>query len=163
MKDFNKIVRIGNGHTYNGRAYGIYCKITYKAGRLSITGVEGPMRNGNACGSCGQIHMSYKTDEEIAKISPAPGWSHEKIREFFKVWDMWHLNDMRAGCQHQRAAGWGDKVITNEKEHPQGVLGKACPVCGYKYGTSWLKEDVPEAVLEYLRGLPETDTQPAWV
>ena len=23
------------------------------------------------------------------------------------VWQRWHLNDMQAGCEHQRAAGWG--------------------------------------------------------
>ena len=50
-----------------------------------------------------------------------------------------------------------------EDEHPEGYLGKACPVCGHKYGTKWLKREVPEDVLEWLKALPNTDVQPAWV
>lgn len=51
----------------------------------------------------------------------------------------------------------------NESEHSAGFLSKACPVCGYKYGSKWLKREVPEDVLEFLVGLPNTDKTPAWV
>lgn len=50
-----------------------------------------------------------------------------------------------------------------EKDHPDGILGKACPVCGYKYGTSWIKEDVPQEVIDWLFALPDTTVKPAWV
>ena len=33
----------------------------------------------------------------------------------------------------------------------------------YRYGTAWLKEKVPQEVLDFLVALPETDIQPAWV
>lgn len=39
-------------------------------------------------------------------------------------------------------------------EHPQGILTRACPVCGYKYGTASRKREVPESVLEFLHALP---------
>lgn len=55
-------------------------------------------------------------------------------------------------------AGW-----VRPNEHQRGVLTKPCPVCGYKYGTAWLREDVPEEVLEWLKSLPETTVKPAWV
>lgn len=29
-------------------------------------------------------------------------------------------------------------------QHPDGLLTKPCPVCGYKYGTAWLHEEIPE-------------------
>lgn len=29
-------------------------------------------------------------------------------------------------------------------EHPDGILGKPCPVCGYKYGTAWKYFSIPE-------------------
>lgn len=29
-------------------------------------------------------------------------------------------------------------------QHPDGLLGRPCPVCGYKYGTAWLHEEIPE-------------------
>ncbi len=227
---FNKTVHIGNGANGN-----VFCKITYSDdGRLSITGVEGPKRDGDAIGSCGQIIMS----EWDIKIY-APGWSELLVVQFRHVWDKWHLNGMRPNCEHQvgpewtskdvevvtyglsseghklrkeaqkeseRAALAGEVAALNEtgkalltdvwfkdmftppdadsplsslfevkkretkrtgwlhtNQHPNGFLAKACPVCGYKYGTKWLKETVPDDVLAFLLGLPDTDVQPAWV
>lgn len=49
------------------------------------------------------------------------------------------------------------------KDHPEGILTKPCPVCGYKYGTSWIKEEVPQEVIDWLFSLPDTKIQPAWV
>lgn len=228
-----KIVNLGKGQ------YGqVYCKIEItKAGRLSITGVEGPMSNGNCKGACGQIL------DHIVINEYAPGWDHDLLVKFLDVWDRWHLNDMRPGCEHQR--GWGKKTIkvnyynlnrdirdkqeairkefmcklslgkevmltpdeikiliypvdltvpgeTDNEEynlaranilksytlkrtktefaanvyptiHPEGVLTKPCPICGYEYGTSWLKEDLPHDIIYFLEGLPDSDVIPAWV
>ena len=58
----------------------------------------------------------------------------------------------------QKLDGW-----TYPAEHPGGVLTKPCPVCGYKYGSAWLKEEVPPNVIEYLESLPESATTPAWI
>ncbi len=43
------------------------------------------------------------------------------------------------------------------KLHPDPSCG------GYRYGSAWLKEAVPEDVLTWLNGLPDTDKAPAWV
>lgn len=51
---------------------------------------------------------------------------------------------------------WGDK-------HPDGILAKPCPVCGYKWGSSWRAECVPEEVLNWLEALPDSKRTPAWV
>lgn len=56
----------------------------------------------------------------------------------------------------------GDHGSTEERtlgylkpdEHPDGLLTKPCPVCGYKYGSAWLKEEVPENVIDWLFALP---------
>lgn len=48
-------------------------------------------------------------------------------------------------------------------EHELGFLGKKCPVCGYRYGTAWIKEDVPQEVIDWLFALPDARTRPAWV
>lgn len=66
--------------------------------------------------------------------------------------------DWNNGATEEKALGW-----LSPDEHPDGILGKPCPVCGYKYGTSWLKEDVPEDVLQFLYNLPDTTRKPAWV
>lgn len=57
-----------------------------------------------------------------------------------------------------KTAGW-----VYESEHPEGLLSKPCPTCGYKYGSAWRKEDVPQDVIDFLRSLPDTDKKPAWV
>ena len=224
----NKIVNLGKS------SYGqVFCHIKIKDGKLSITGVEGPIRNGNYRGSCGQIY----SDKLLEDITPGSDWSHTAIKKFFKVWEDWHLNDMRAGCIHQRK-NWNlyqeleipiygysnkfynmltsakngklsieeytyykevvplvDKIVIKKHtanseliekllaidciklkkteikkanwvhpyEHKDGILTKQCEVCGYSYGSAWLKETLPQEIIDYLRGLPETTLTPAWV
>lgn len=68
-----------------------------------------------------------------------------------------------SGCyevekRERKTAGW-----VTPAEHPAGVLTKPCAVCGYKYGTRWLLEAVPDAVVAYLAELPESRLTPAWV
>jgi len=50
-----------------------------------------------------------------------------------------------------------------ESQHPSGFLSKACPVCGYKYGSKWLREEVPAEVVDFLQSLPDSDVIPAWM
>lgn len=202
------------------------------------------MRNGDARGSCGQINIRECVNGELS-----PGWTADQLERLAVLWDRWHLNDMNACCEHQRAAGWleqareivtfynwslntetlirkqglekeckqrlhkGEAVqlvgeeleiynleslVTTDpqpsgkyahlygppsaglagivnptftkalgwlkpSEHPRGILCKECPECGYKYGSAWLKEEVPAAVLEELRSFPESELTPAWV
>ena len=235
MEDFKKVYRIGTAKTYRGRAYSVFVEAEYKDGRLSLHGVEGPTVGGNCIGGCGQIDMHLKPEH----LTPGPGWTRAKIARLLAIWGEWHLNDMKAGCEHQRAnwdtetkvtvtdyswttkyheltkkaaageltaeeyeefqaisakvtvvtvapnrpkyetddiraliaEGWIKAGRTEEKavnwvhpyEHPAGILAKPCEVCGYKYGTSWLKVEVPEEVLQELKDFPDTDRQPAWV
>jgi hypothetical protein len=49
------------------------------------------------------------------------------------------------------------------EEHPDGLLCRPCPVCGYKYGSAWKKEEVPQDVINWLFNLPDTTVRPAWV
>lgn len=243
----------------------VYVEIEFDGKRLSISGIAGP--------SCGQIQ------EPTDWVAFEPGWSQELTSKLWSIWRTWHLNDMHAGCQHQRANwdlekkiefdsysidwdvkrsiqrvfetdqrgsaaiqlnrppfggshaaallylldqagikpfGWsvipstpkaprskvaaklerefafikeGELAAYNEKafnnslrssvlnrpskppifkktetktanrvrpeEHPDGLLCKPCEVCGYKYGSAWLHEDVPGEVIEFLASLPE--------
>lgn len=41
-------------------------------------------------------------------------------------------------------------------DHPDGVLCKACPVCGYKYGTKWNYRPIPEKDLARIKEIIET-------
>lgn len=167
---------------------------------LSICGVEGPKSNGDCRGGCGQ------TRDALDRLTTfAPGWSAELAKQTREAWDRWHLNDMRAGCAHQRAAGWktcqghypplSDRVRFIDETDGSGLvhlkrtrvtltncagveetrvmedyigsefyhgdircsldcLSKPCPTCGYKYGSRWLFEPLPEAVLAFILALP---------
>jgi hypothetical protein len=99
----------------------VFCHAEYRDGKLSITGVVAPTKCGNARGGCGQIDMEFQHAndgvEELSKrayetkdIEFAQGWTSEVWYKFLDIWDLWHLNDMKATCEHQRAEGW-DKLV----------------------------------------------------
>lgn len=242
MEAFFKVVCLGKAQGWNRRgdevAANVFCKIEFNdQGKLSISGVVGPTPSGNALGFCGQIN-----DTPILEPNAAEGWTQELIAEFYTVWSNWHLNDMQAGCEHQRS--WvneeveiaeymlrteiftqqraimeqaeidlkekgfasiskhnqkllnleiafkaphdrNDKYVLTgefasyyalkgtekktlswltEEQHPRGFLSKACPECGYKYGTKWLFKEVPHHVLNFLRHtIKATEIPYAWV
>lgn len=157
----DKIVRIGRAPLTGN----LFCHIKFADGRLSITGVEGPKRNGDCRGCCGQIIMSEWNIQEYA-----PGWGADKVQEFRRVWGRWHLNYARAGTRKQEQI-----LKAHEADYPGFPVSRyewACGVLreagcyeddGHRYGSAWLREDVPLEVLEWLEALPETDIQPAWV
>lgn len=227
-KAFRRMLR--PGVTRDGS---LYVRVEWDGERLSLSGVEGPKRNGDARGSCGQCE-----DALSRLVSYAPEWTPERAEALRATWERWHLNDMRAGCEHQRAA-WDpsesievvsyrltseahklrrealeeaesaaregrvaeltptgrallrvdwykalhappdadsplagcyevDKRETKRAgwvyptEHPKGLLTKPCGVCGYKYGSEWKREEVPDDVLAFLVSLPESDIPCPW-
>ncbi len=232
-------VRTVRGNQQKARGY---CDINYDDGKLSITGVVGPMSNGDCKGSAGQCVGSIRDGEPNTK----EGWTREMVDKFCDIWGRWHLNDLNPCCKHQRELGWidqarepmykyhyklrreaADKKRMVEKsamshlrdgisfaptaeqsfyarldnfidgykpveedladyyepfwsisrgaiertergfvrfdEDDQGILLKPCPVCGYKYGTAWQTEEIPQDVIDWLFALPNTKIQPAWI
>ena len=113
-----------------------YAKIRYDGKRLSISGVIGPMRSGNCKGSAGQCV------EEIRKGIPTKEWNREMLDKFCDIWERWHLNDLHAGCEHQRDF---------EKEPYEKHALEVCPVCGHKYGSDWQREELPQEVIDMIK------------
>jgi len=155
----------------NGKTTPLFCKIEITDGKLSISGVEGPLASGNAVGGCGQIDMGYYHTNEaendkrykkghLTRIAEyTAGWSAPMFQKFLSVWHRWHLNDMRSACEHQRALGW-----KYEEHHDKKTFqGEACPTCGYKIGSACLKEELPQDVIDFLVSLPDSTTTPKWV
>lgn len=217
------------------KTYNVYVKIEFKNGRLSLSGVGGPLKNGHCIGGCGQ------NLEEIASGTPNNDWTTEMVKKLLDIWNEWHLNDVCAYCKHQKQLGWRELAqkeveiyhfqltskaieirrkakeelpcnLTKEEikvlnldfalthhepnlpesiakyyepkrsynginngvekkllgwlrpsDHPDGILCKPCPVCGYKYGTKWLKEDVPDDVIQWLFALPAAKVKPKYI
>jgi len=181
----NKVVRLGTVKRWEGgRSMSIYCEIRFTDDKLSISGVEGPLPSGNCLGACGQIDMHLRSEQ--ASIKLAPGWTRGKLARFFEVWERWHLNDLRAGTPEQMAElerrkaeytdrstshyEWACKVLAeagllevpNPIPAPQDDVSREWPKM-YRYGTAWLREEVPQDVLTFLASLPDTDRTPAWV
>jgi hypothetical protein len=207
-----KVINPGLADLGTPRKANVYIEIGFENGKLSLSGVEGPTVSGNARGGCGQIEMSMD-DDYINSMTFNDGWDKTTFKRMLNAWRAWHLNDMNAGCEHQRALGW-DKILLDDSKpktqdnmahwtypsrsiieqiiysayrkinnkkarklikntfkvdvwrdegHPKGAMTKPCPECGYKYGSAWLHEDVPQEVIDFLFSLPETQNTPAWV
>ena len=157
-----KIIRVGLIPLGGIRA-SVYCRIRYEDGNLGISGVVGPLPSGNCRGGCGQIDGEFAhrnpedNDPRFDHIHPqdikyAKGWDKELWYDFLDIWKKYHLNNLQAGCEHQRKLKWTTQQV-----------GKPCPTCGYKYGSKWLRTEVPREVVEFLRNLPDADQTPAWV
>ena len=106
-EDFKRIVRPAavpmQGRNGKPRRAPLWLTISYKAGRLSIMGVEGPLSNGDALGSCGQCGIDDKA-------VPLKGFTCADLARLREIWDRWHLNDMRPLSPEMRAAGWLEKA-----------------------------------------------------
>jgi hypothetical protein len=134
------------------------------------------LKEDNCFSMCAEIWNPRETDilqggqcvDSVAKYFP----HNMKAQRMVKIWERWHLNDMKADCVHQRESGWNKRRINPkelpnsranrdekgilaswvyEKEHPRGFLMKPCPVCGYKYGSAWLKEEIPQKVIDEIK------------
>lgn len=169
---FTHIVNIGRG------PYGyIFCQIKVRAKEkgvcLSIIGVEGPQRNGDCKGSCGQIVDTIEEYKDTQKIAYAEGWNETSLHTFVQIWEQYHLNDMTAGSPRQSLAlkqEFGKKgadynkaveFLTTQGLQPDAeFMHKGEP---YKYGSAWLFKEIPADVLKWLFMRPETTVIPAWV
>lgn len=103
--------------------------------------------------SYGQIADDLSDDSLI----PADGFEYSDILKIQSIWERWHLNDMRAGTPKQEAfiREWrlSNKYSYNEACKALNEAGLLIDN-GYRYGTSWLKEEVPKEVIKYLFSLP---------
>lgn len=170
MENFSRIVCPGNAVVYDNIAKIVVCRISYTDGRLSITGVHGPKRNGDTFGSCGQIRL-----EALDFNSFDTGWTQERVNMFASIWKRFHLNDMKAGSPAQEFY-----LQNNPIEDPLNYFDAASEALEsaglnpdpyytihngkpYKYGTTWLSMDVPEWALQWLHDLPQTERDYAWV
>ena len=101
----------------------------------------------------------------IAHGEPAPGMTDEALDKLLHIWEKWHLNNMRPACSHQVVLGWKFCPGHYKDGHhfycephlpgkPQlcdfpNMMGKPCPTCGYKLGSSWLFEPLPQDVIDW--------------
>lgn len=94
-------------------------------------GVSGSLwarRNSPDCYAAGQIIRAVKRLR-----TPT-------ARELCRLWDRWHLNDMKGACAH----------MTTPKVYDRDTA-PVCPESGYRYGSAWLVEEIPDEEIEAIR------------
>lgn len=71
----------------------------------------------------------------------------EKLAYIVGIWKRWHLNDLKAGCIHQKEFNCNE----NWEEQSKRETDK-CPQ-GYAYGSAWLVEPLPLEIVGELTGI----------
>ena len=162
MENFRKVVHIGT-FKFNNRLYSGYSRISLTDGCLSIVGVIGPTRNGNAQ-VCGQCYDQFK-NVEVFDV----GWNQSMLDEYISKWKRWHLNNMIPGSPRQmewiREQGVDLTYSEILEKMPESILhdseyyhnGKP-----YSYGSAWLREPVPDDVIDWFKALPDTVKECPW-
>ncbi len=103
---------------------------------------------------------TFTPGEEQAMFAALPvsakSFGKELDSPYYKPKKILYTGD--TGPIERQTRGW-----IRYDENPVGILCKPCPVCGYKYGTGWHKEEVPQEVIDWLFNLPNSIIEPAWV
>lgn len=150
-------ITIGTHTTYSKRKKDVRVEVRIyekKEGRPCLT-LLGTVGRGNGMEMAGQIFANGDKHDVLT----TPYLDAATLAKLYEIWGRWHLNDMRAGCIHQIAAGWNTKRLESGEweghayESEGGCLCKPCPVCGYKYGSQWLYEALPQEVIDWLVAL----------
>jgi len=157
------------------------CKSEEKGPALSFVG-NVPNRQKSDVEACGQVYADILDIIETKFIYDI-GWNKAKVERLVAIWKRWHMNDFRAGCEHQRAERWHERPIdvnrpidtygfhfkgqrhpswnmlvwVTRNEHPEGLLLRPCPTCGYEYGSEWLYEPIPAEILAEIETFPTVD------
>lgn len=108
----------GNG----SRRPAVHLEAELTASRFSISGdLRRPGASDIDAG--GQIDAMLRDALERRAIRFAPGWTPARLAEVLELWKVWHLNDMTAGCEHQRAG-----VATDDDDTAAGTPWDARPI-----------------------------------
>lgn len=151
----------------------VFVTVVWDGEELHFTGVEGPKRNGDCSGGCGQIEMHWRENPECWTYG-SPDMPRARVERLMELWDRWHLNHMKAGSPAQEAWLRANPVKVVYPESHLDVALVALTAVGlqpdpdhigsngkpYSYGAQWLKEEVPHDVLVELLTYPTSDKLP---
>lgn len=148
--DFTKVVNPG---VVDRR--GLPTTIRYENGRLSMTGSTGQ--------SIVQFReYDHRGHRSIRDVKPRKGWTPKTVRQLHDVWNRWHLNDMKAGtpAQEEHLRRNPVNAVYPNSHYDAAVASLTAaglhpdPETGHRYGSEWLREEVPSEVLHFLATLP---------
>lgn len=152
-----KVIQLGKvAYSSSRKVNAVDLEIALTDGRLSI---------------CGNIWNAHHTDivtggqiiDQIADLFPG----NSQVQLIHSIWKKWHLNYMKAGspaqeCHLKKHSGefpgypvshyeWASKLLAEAGLNPDpGYLHNGKP---YKYGTAWLRVELPADVVAYVEAL----------
>lgn len=120
--------------------------------RLNAVEVEIRLKEGNCLSIVGHVWNAKHTDIIMG------GQCQDSIRhiigeKLYNIWEDWHLNDFHPGTEKQ------ESYLAKHNNGKIPEYKKACKILkaanlyvdeGYAYGSSWLKRELPQYVMEFL-------------
>jgi hypothetical protein len=75
------------------------------------------------------------------------GWENKKLSDGSCAS---HKYPLEALTGHFKQGAWirPSKWVTADQCDKDGILCKPCPVCGYEYGSKWIREDLPKEIID---------------
>jgi hypothetical protein len=71
----------------------------------------------------GQMQDTIRAALDAHEIRFVDDWTPTRLRRVLDLWDAWHLNDMTAGCEHQRAG-----IAADDDDPDAGIPWDARPI-----------------------------------
>lgn len=163
-------IRVGTISAYAGKRYAVYAALELRPAQrvapgLTVTheptppdalevAITGSIYYANRDGSRDRrYHDIAGGGQNVADIRAVGTAAAVRIAD---LWDRWHLNGMRAACVHQADAAREINArlpdYAQDRERWALLSALPCPE-GYRYGSAWLYEPVPDDVLAELRTL----------
>jgi len=123
---------------------------------LSIQGMIGRQ-------NVGQILNSIK----MGDMEFSPGWDVDKFCSLMQIWKRWNNNDLRAGSpaqmEHLRIVQTTTglsltyenvcEILQNAGLYVDEHFNWGSDTAGYRYGSAWIFEPLPESVIEWFNEL----------
>lgn len=123
-------------------------------GKFSVCGGVYINKWSHYLGTCEKDYiMGGQCLDELARYSSIK--NNSKFKQVYEWWKKWRLNDIHAGTEKQEQAledagltGWANEYLKCcDYLESIGLLYDN----GYKFGTSWLKREIPAEIQEQMR------------
>lgn len=130
----SKKIRLGT--TAQGDTCSVELSLARRDDGVLTLSMVGDIKGGRLGGESGGQNYDTIRAELVTSTTPKNGYTRTRseIARILDLWERWHLNDMNAGCEHQRAEGivtekitltplkWGVKFYAMKKAAESGEM-----------------------------------------
>jgi len=135
-----------------------------KTGRkVNLVEIEIELSTDNNLSICGNVWNNLKTDiisggQNLDELKPYFKYD-QLFNKLYRIWKLYHLNDMQAGTPVQmehietvrhKHTGGGWYTWACDELDKVGLLTTTYNNKPYKFGSQWIKKEIPQNVLKFL-------------